>query len=85
MWKCSSRRQCSIFSARNISVAASNSAVFSPNFAFSPPLSAHFPAPLLINRTRMPISGSTPICRDTAMICFNSSIFSTTRSPSCPA
>ena len=32
----------------------------SPNFAFSPPLGAHLPAPLLTSRTRMPIIGSTP-------------------------
>ena len=68
MWKCSSLKQCSIFSARNISVAVSSSAVLRPNLAFSPPLSAHLPAPLLSRRTRMPISGSTPICRETAMI-----------------
>jgi hypothetical protein len=42
------------FRAQNF-VAATNSAVFSPNLAFSPPLSAHLPEPLLISRTRMPM------------------------------
>ena len=50
-----------------------------PNFAFSPPLSAHLPAPLLSSRARMPISGVTPTCRETWMICLSSSSFSTTK------
>ena len=45
------------------------SAVLRPNFAFSPPLVAHLPAPFAESRTRMPIIGSTPISFETARIC----------------
>jgi hypothetical protein len=85
MWKCRSLKQCSIFSARNRSVAIRSSAVLRPNFALSPPLSAHLPAPLLVRRTRMPSRGSTPTWRDTAMICLSSSSFSTTRTTVLPS
>ena len=47
IWKCSSLKQWPRPSALSRSVAASISAVLRPNFAFSPPLSAHLPAPLL--------------------------------------
>ena len=40
-----------------------------PNFAFSPPLVAHLPAPLLCRRTRMPIIGSTPTSFATRRVC----------------
>src|SRR6266705_2776697 len=43
------------FSALSMSVATSNSAVLRPNLAFSPPLSAQRPPPLLRRRARMPI------------------------------
>ena len=77
-WKCTSFRVCASPSFFSNSLAATNSAVLTPNFAFSPPLVAHFPAPFAASRTRMPIIGSTPTSFDTRRISASSSIFSTT-------
>ena len=60
------------------SLPATSSAVDNPNFAFSPPLVAHLPAPRELSRTRKPTSGSTFISRLISTIWRSSSIFSTT-------
>jgi hypothetical protein len=67
------------------SQAARISTALKPNLAFSPPLSAHFPAPLASRRTRMPTWGSTPSCLEIPMIWRNSSSFSTTRMTCLPS
>ena len=55
------------------------SAVERPNFACSPPDSAHLPAPLVTRRTRRPIIGSTPISFAMRVIARTSETFSAMR------
>ncbi len=78
-WKWINRNASAMPASCSRSLAVTKSAVDSPNFAFSPPLVAHFPAPLDSSRTRSPIIGATFDAFATSRMCVNSSNFSTTR------
>ena len=64
--------------------ASSSSALLSPNFEASPPLSSHLPAPLAASLMRMPRLGRTPSFSAVRAMTDSSGSFSTTRNTRFP-